>query len=79
MIAHKKLKTNRQGATIIRYLYPQYHIPFIKHYQLKPRDIDIIHRRINGETLDSIGKSYGVSRQRIFSIFKFLNIEFVSI
>lgn len=42
------------------------HIKF--HYGVLGKDKDILARRKEGETLQSIANSYGVSRQRIFQI-----------
>jgi hypothetical protein len=36
----------------------------------RSRDKDILNRRRKGETLASIGRCYGVSRQRIYAIVK---------
>ncbi len=40
------------------------------HYGVMEKHADILRRRENGETLQSIADSYGVSRQRIFGIIK---------
>ena len=40
------------------------------HGQIDERDYDLIKRKIDGETLESIGESYGITRERVRQIVK---------